>query len=179
MDAPAGSLSNDSSFYANPATEAFLFSLALFIIVFSLFFAVGTYAVLWKMFNRAGESGWKAIVPVYNVYIMNKIGRGHPSYFWLYLASSFLIFIPIIGALGALIFSILIFVNFLLRYHHSNYALYIILMIFLTPACLLMMKGLSFNARSAPSTPSASPPSPPPAPPQPPIAPAGPQVPLV
>ena len=27
----------------------------------------------WKMFEKAGESGWKALIPIYNLYILYKI----------------------------------------------------------------------------------------------------------
>lgn len=38
-------------------------------------------AGLWKMFDKAGEAGWKAIVPFYNVYILFKISW-QTSMFW-------------------------------------------------------------------------------------------------
>lgn len=41
------------------------------------------YAALWKVFTKAGKPGWAAIVPVYNAYIMLKIG-GKPGW-WLVL----------------------------------------------------------------------------------------------
>ncbi len=39
----------------------------------------------WKTFEKAGEEGWKAIIPFYNVYIMYKISW-KASMFWVYLA---------------------------------------------------------------------------------------------
>ena len=36
---------------------------------------------LWKAFNRAWESGWKAIIPIYNTYIMYKLAS-MKSWFW-------------------------------------------------------------------------------------------------
>ena len=38
------------------------------------------FAGLWKTFTKAGEPGWAAIVPIYNVYIMTKI-VGRPAWF--------------------------------------------------------------------------------------------------
>lgn len=40
---------------------------------------------LWKIFEKAGEKGWKAIIPVYSFYILFKIAW-KTSYFWLILA---------------------------------------------------------------------------------------------
>lgn len=36
----------------------------------------------WKVFTKAGEAGWKSIIPVYSDYISYKIAW-QPSYFWL------------------------------------------------------------------------------------------------
>ena len=34
-----------------------------------------TIVALWKMFTKAGEAGWKCLIPIYNVYIMYQIAR--------------------------------------------------------------------------------------------------------
>jgi hypothetical protein len=36
---------------------------------------------MWKIFEKAGEAGWKSIIPIYNVYIMYKI-VGMKNWFW-------------------------------------------------------------------------------------------------
>lgn len=36
---------------------------------------------MWKIFTKAGEAGWKAIIPIYNVYIMYKIAW-MKNWFW-------------------------------------------------------------------------------------------------
>lgn len=38
---------------------------------------------MWKIFTKAGEAGWKSIIPIYNIYIMLKI-VGRPGW-WLLL----------------------------------------------------------------------------------------------
>lgn len=40
---------------------------------------------MWKVFTKAGEEGWKAIIPIYNMYIMYKISW-KTSMFWITLA---------------------------------------------------------------------------------------------
>jgi hypothetical protein len=45
---------------------------------------------MWKIFEKAGEQGWKAIIPIYNLYIILKI-VGKP-WWWIIL-----MMIPFIG----------------------------------------------------------------------------------
>lgn len=40
-----------------------------------------TIIASWKIFKKAGEPGWKAIIPIYNLYIMYKI-VGMAGWFW-------------------------------------------------------------------------------------------------
>jgi ABC-type sulfate transport system permease subunit len=56
-------------------------------------------ASLWKVFTKAGEPGWAAIIPIYNAYILCKIA-GKPGW-WLILMLIPLVNI-IIGILVAL-----------------------------------------------------------------------------
>lgn len=52
-------------------------------------------AGMWKVFQKAGESGWKALIPFYNIYIMFRIS-GHSGW---WLAALFLpLFAIIAGA---------------------------------------------------------------------------------
>ena len=54
--------------------------------IFYLAFIGLTIAGLWKTFAKAGEPGWAAIVPFYNVYVMTQI-VGRPAW-WVVLALS-------------------------------------------------------------------------------------------
>lgn len=56
-------------------------------------------ASLWKVFTKAGEPGWAAIVPIYNLVVMMKI-VGRPVW-WLLL-----FFIPCVGIIPAIILNI-------------------------------------------------------------------------
>jgi hypothetical protein len=58
-----------------------------------LVFQVATIVGMWKMFEKAGEPGWPALIPFYNVYKLCEITMGNPWY-WLRL---FVFCIPIIG----------------------------------------------------------------------------------
>ncbi|MCQ4794473.1 DUF5684 domain-containing protein [Anaerofustis stercorihominis] len=37
----------------------------------------------WRIFEKAGEAGWKALIPLYNTYILYKISMGSGWYFIL------------------------------------------------------------------------------------------------
>ena len=49
--------------------------------------AIITIIPLWRMFKKAGEAGWKTLIPVYNGYILFKIA-GIKNMFWAFLVSS-------------------------------------------------------------------------------------------
>ncbi|MBL4808794.1 MAG: hypothetical protein JKY43_01895 [Phycisphaerales bacterium] len=55
----------------------------LLILVIYLAILVLIFAGMWKMFVKAGQPGWGAIVPIYNVYLLLKI-VGRPGW-WLIL----------------------------------------------------------------------------------------------
>jgi uncharacterized membrane protein YhaH (DUF805 family) len=54
---------------------------------------VAVIAGTWKAFQKADQPGWAAIIPIYNVYIMIKIGGN--EWWWLVLT-----FIPIINIIA-------------------------------------------------------------------------------
>jgi len=53
------------------------------IIIFFIAIAVIMIASFWKIFEKAGEAGWQAIIPIYNIYVLLKI-VGKPGW-WLIL----------------------------------------------------------------------------------------------
>ena len=60
---------------------------------------------MWKVFTKAGEEGWKAIIPIYNMYIMYKISW-KTSMFWITLGLA-----VVAGIFGALVSVSAIFVT--------------------------------------------------------------------
>jgi Family of unknown function (DUF5684) len=58
-------------------------------IIFLLAFAIFIIAAMWKVFVKAGQPGWAAIIPIYNIYIMTKIA-GKPGYWTLLCLIPFL-----------------------------------------------------------------------------------------
>jgi len=53
-------------------------------------------AATWKIFTKANKAGWKAIIPIYNTYVMLKI-VGRPGW-WLIL-----LFVPAVNVIFAFI----------------------------------------------------------------------------
>lgn len=47
---------------------------------------------MWKMFEKAGQPGWKSIIPFYNLWVLNEIG-GKP---WWFFVAYFIPFINIV-----------------------------------------------------------------------------------
>lgn len=53
-------------------------------------------AIYWRLFTKAGQQGWACLIPIYNVYIMLKIGN-RPGY-WLLL-----MLIPLVNVILSLV----------------------------------------------------------------------------
>ena len=49
-------------------------------------------ASIWKVFSKAGQPGWAAIIPIYNIYIMCKVA-GRPGWWLLLMLIPFVNFI--------------------------------------------------------------------------------------
>lgn len=64
-------------------TGAGLLTFFLMVIAFYVLVVIAS----WKIFEKAGEKGWKALIPIYNIYILFKI-VGMTTWFWVCLAVS-------------------------------------------------------------------------------------------
>ncbi|MFT5424724.1 MAG: hypothetical protein ACI89L_002522 [Phycisphaerales bacterium] len=69
---------------------------ALLFLVVYLGIIVLIIAGMWKMFAKAGQPGWGAIVPIYNMYLLCKIA-GRPGW-WILL-----MFIPLVSIVVAIV----------------------------------------------------------------------------
>lgn len=90
-----------STYYSNynyhdamPATLAATILGALMVYLFIiLVIAVIQLIAMWKLYKKAGEKGWKSIVPIYNLVILFKISGLSPWLIFAYFAAV----IPFIG----------------------------------------------------------------------------------
>lgn len=74
--------------------------LAVFWVILLAIVVVSIIA-MWKIFEKAGHEGWKAIIPFYNAYILTEIAGLNG---WLFL-------INLIPGIGSLIWAIMVAVN--------------------------------------------------------------------
>lgn len=56
-----------------------------------LLLAIIIIASMWKVFEKAGEAGWKAIIPIYNLYVLVSIA-GKPGWWFIVI-----LLVPLIG----------------------------------------------------------------------------------
>lgn len=70
-----------------------------FMIIIYIAFIIAVVAGTWKAFEKAGEPGWAAIIPIYNFYIMTKMA-GKPAW-WIVL-----LLIPIVNLITLILISI-------------------------------------------------------------------------
>ena len=51
----------------------------------ALLFWILLIVARWKIFSKAGEAGWKSIIPIYSDYVQWRIGWQKTGFFWLYI----------------------------------------------------------------------------------------------
>ena len=76
-----------------------------FVIIIYILVVVAIIAGFWKSFEKAGQPGWAAIIPIYNLYIMTKMA-GKPAW-WIVL-----MLIPIVNFIVLILISMPIAKNF-------------------------------------------------------------------
>ena len=81
----------------------------------------------WRIFTKAGEKGWKSLIPIYNLVILFKIVGLSPWLLLLYL----LLWIPVVGWIISIVLAILPMVKLGQAFGKSTG--FIIGLIFLTP----------------------------------------------
>lgn len=89
-------MSNQSYYYSSSADVEAAAALGGVLAVYSvivLAIAVVQLIGMWKVFTKAGEAGWKCLIPIYNIVILFKISGISP---WLVLCY-LLAIIPFVG----------------------------------------------------------------------------------
>lgn len=114
MSSPVASLlaqAADNEAAVAAGLMAFFAAFAMFFIVVALVVVVG----MWKTFSKAGQPGWAAIVPFYNLVVLFRIGgqSGWLALTWL------LNFIPFIGGIAFLGILIWNHINVSKRFGHG------------------------------------------------------------
>ena len=94
-----------TSSYADTSTVAGLGALgAIFVVYMIVIIAVAVLQIIamWKIFKKAGEEGWKSIIPVYNLITLYKVSGVSPWLLFVYFAG----FIPFVGTIAILVLNI-------------------------------------------------------------------------
>lgn len=122
------------------------------LVVLLVLFAVAIVVIIgwWKMFEKAGEPGWKAIIPIYNLVVLLKI-VGRPVW-WILL-----LLIPCVG----FVVSVIVMID-LARSFGKGTGFGIGL--FLLPPVFAVMLGFGDDRYLGPAGPEGGAPLPPPAP---------------
>lgn len=70
-----------------------------------IYFAIFVFGIvcMWKLFKKAGEPGWAALIPIYNVIVFMRVAK--MSLWWLLLILG--IFIPFVGGGFAIVFNVM------------------------------------------------------------------------
>lgn len=89
-----------SSYYSNylsddisAAAAATIIGALMVYLVIILAISIIQIVAMWKLYTKAGEKGWKSIIPIYNLVILFKISGLSPWLIFVYFAA----IIPIIG----------------------------------------------------------------------------------
>jgi len=69
---------------------AIMAGVLIFVVLIVLFTIVFSIMCLWKIYEKAGEPGWKCLVPIYNTWTLYKFIKMPVVVFWIALASSIL-----------------------------------------------------------------------------------------
>ena len=96
-----GNAINDSS-YGIAALSGVMLIFALIIMIIAIAAGILQIVAMWKLFNKAGKPGWASIVPVYNIIVLFEI----IGYKWYYIFLFLLGWVPIVGQLALVVFSI-------------------------------------------------------------------------
>lgn len=78
---------------------------SMFVWVVIIAFLIVVLAGMWKAFEKAGQPGWGVLIPIYNIYVMLKIG-GKP-WWWLLL-----MLVPLVNFVVSIMAHIAIAKNF-------------------------------------------------------------------
>lgn len=73
----------------------------------SLVIGILTLIANWKLFNKAGQAGWKCLIPIYNVVILFKVAGISPLWILVYFASV----IPFVGWVATLAVTIYLMIS--------------------------------------------------------------------
>ncbi len=132
-------------------TAAIIIMLVVIIMIISLAVAAMQIIGQWKLFTKAKEEGWKAIIPVYNQIVLCKLVGVSPWWILIVFSLGVLSSIPILGALIAVCYTaaiiyFLVILNISVARSYGKDDVWAIGLIFLAPVFYLIL-GLSKDTK--------------------------------
>ena len=91
------------------ALMAGLVTMSVFMALLAIMVNILVFTIIanWKIFTKAGEAGWKSLIPIYSSVILYRIAGISPWLILLYL----LVWVPVIGPLISLGLTIYLMIN--------------------------------------------------------------------
>ena len=83
MDGLVSNLTPTQALFADSDIGSILIGIYITAFIFYIIYVIA----YWKIFTKAGEKGWKALIPIYNTYLMYKIVN-MKSWFWYLIGIS-------------------------------------------------------------------------------------------
>ena len=92
---------------SNSGTIEGVAAVIFYLIYMIVYFGILAFIIasVWKLFTKAGEAGWKSLIPVYNTYIMYKIA-GKKNLFWAQLGIGIAVIILCVAFMVSMIVSL-------------------------------------------------------------------------
>ena len=140
--------------FGDGAAAIILGLLATWAIVVILWYVLQVIAY-WRIFTKAGEAGWKSLIPIYNTYVQYRISWD-AKFFWILaliavvtgiLSAVELPFVPLLGGLAIWFINVVAFYKLSLAYGHG--VGFAIGLFFLSPIFMLIL-GLGSSQYQGP-----------------------------
>lgn len=108
----------DYSYWDDQAVASAI--LGIFAVVWIVIVLVSVFITVcqWRIFTKAGQPGWKALIPFYSGWVFNQIIFG-PKFGWLMFAS-LIAFIPFVGSLAMIAWTVYTYVKLANAYGKSG-----------------------------------------------------------
>ena len=143
--------------YAMSAEDAGIVALFLGVLLIPTLILIGIYVVAnWKIFEKAGQPGWAAIIPIYNLIVMLDV-QGRPKWWVIWYL------IPFVNYVSGVVMFIIQCLDYAKRFGKDGG--FVAGLILLNPIFLLILAfgSAQYQGASAAAAPPADPPAAPPA----------------
>ncbi len=132
------------------AMMAFMAAWLILIIPLILFMVV----CMWKVFEKSGREGWKAIIPVYNGWVMAEIA-GKPGWWGIVGVAGIIPFVGIFASIAAFILGIIIAIELAKAFGKDTGFAILLILLPVVGYAMLAFGSAKYTAPSGSSKPAA------------------------